>query len=391
MSRKRREFDASFKLQVVKMVMEQGLTVPQVCRDMDLGETAVRRWVQQYEAESSGQSGIGKPLTPEQQRIRQLEVENLRLKQDNDLLKKAFGLLCPGNEVIYRLIVQQQQKAPATRLCRLFGVSRSGYYAARRGLLQPTKACPVAASLKALFMASGRTYGSRRLQAALKAQGIQHGRYRVRQLMKKHQLRPTWKRKFVHTTDSKHDLPIAANILNRQFNPEAANRAWAADITYIRTRRGWLYLAAVMDLFSRKIVGWSMAPNMPAELVCSALQMAIAQRQPAAGLIVHSDRGSQYASAAHRAVLAQHGLVMSMSRKGNCWDNAVMERFFLNLKMERIWQRDYANHSEAMTDIADYIVGFYNNVRLHSSLSYQPPTAFERQEAKQPIAVSEIS
>lgn len=293
--------------------------------------------------------------------------------------------------MIYRLIVQEQQKAPTTRLCRLFGVSRSGYYAAHRGLLQPTKACPVAASLKALFMASGRTYGSRRLQAALKAQGIQHGRYRVRQLMKKHQLRPTWKRKFVHTTDSKHDLPIAANILNRQFNPEAANRAWAADITYIRTRCGWLYLAAVMDLFSRKIVGWSMAPNMPAELVCSALQMAIAQRQPAAGLIVHSDRGSQYASAAHRAVLAQHGLVMSMSRKGNCWDNAVMERFFLNLKMERVWQRDYANHSEAMTDIADYIIGFYNNVRLHSSLSYQPPTAFERQEAKQPIAVSEIS
>jgi transposase InsO family protein len=161
-----------------------------------------------------------------------------------------------------------------------------------------------------------------------------------------------------------------------------------ADITYIRTRRGWLYLAAVMDLFSRKIVGWSMAPNMPAELVCSALQMAIAQRQPARGLMVHSDRGSQYASAAHRAVLDQYGLVMSMSRKGNCWDNAVMERFFLNLKMERVWQRDYANHSEAMTDIADYIVGFYNNARLHSSLDYQPPTAYERQQAKRPIAVS---
>lgn len=293
--------------------------------------------------------------------------------------------------MIHRLIAQEQQKAPTTRLCQLFGVSRSGFYAARRSLLQPTRACPAAASLKALFLASGRTYGSRRLQAALRAKGFPHGRYRVRQLMKKHQLRPIWKRKFIHTTDSKHDLPIAANILNRQFNPEAANRAWAADITYIRTRRGWLYLAAVMDLYSRKIVGWSMAPNMPAELVCSALQMAIAQRQPAAGLIVHTDRGSQYASAAHRAVLAQHGLVMSMSRKGNCWDNAVMERFFLNLKMERVWQRDYANHSEAMTDIADYIVGFYNNVRLHSSLGNQPPTAFERQQAKQPIAVSEIS
>lgn len=150
----------------------------------------------------------------------------------------------------------------------------------------------MAASLKALFLASGHTYGSRRLQAALKAQGFQHGRYRVRQLIKKHELRPVWKRRFVHTTDSKHNLPAAANILNRQFNPETVNRAWAADITYIRTRRGWLYLAAVMDQFSRKIVGWSMAPHIPAELVCSALQMAIAQRQPAVGLIVHSDRGS---------------------------------------------------------------------------------------------------
>ena len=293
--------------------------------------------------------------------------------------------------MIYRLIAEEQQKAMTTRLCRLLGVSRSGYYAARYRQSQPIKACPVAISLKALFIASGRTYGSRRLQAALKAQDFCHGRHRVRRLMKQYQLRPTWKRKFVHTTDSKHDLPIAPNILSRQFNPEGVNQAWVADITYIRTQSGWLYLAAVMDLYSRKIVGWAMAPNMPAELVCSALQMAIAQRQPASGLIVHSDRGSQYASAAHRAILDRHGLVMSMSRKGNCWDNAVMERFFLNLKMERVWQRDYANHAEAMIDIADYIVGFYNNVRLHSSLGYQPPTAYERKQAKQPIAVSEIS
>ncbi len=197
-------------------------------------------------------------------------------------------------------------------------------------------------------------------------------------------------RKFIHTADSKHAMPVAANILNRQFNPASVNQAWVADITYVRTRSGWLYLAAVMDLYSRKIVGWSMAPNMPAELVCSAIQMAIAQRRPAAGLIMHSDRGSQYASIAHRAVLDRHSLVMSMNRKGNCWDNAVMERFFLNLKMERVWQRDYANHAEAMVDIADYIVGFYNNVRLHSSLGYRPPAAYEREQAKQPIAVSEI-
>ena len=170
----------------------------------------------------------------------------------------------------------------------------------------------------------------------------------------------------------------------------ALNQALVSDITYLRTRSGWLYLAAVMDLFSRKIVGWAMAPTMPAELVCSALQMAITQRCPAPGLIVHSDRGSQYASEAHRRLLERHGLRASMSRKGNCWDNAVMERFFLNLKMERVWQRDYANHAEATRDVTEYIVGFYNNVRLHSKLGYLSPTAYERDMAeKHPIGVSE--
>lgn len=143
----------------------------------------------------------------------------------------------------------------------------------------------------------------------------------------------------MHTTDSKHALPISPNVLNREFNPTRPNQAWVADITYIRTRSGWLYLAMVLDLFAHKVVGWAMAPDMQATLVCRALQLAIVQRQPTAGLIVHSDSDSQYASAAHLALLSKHGLVGSMSRKGNCWDNAVMERFFfLNLKMERVWQ-----------------------------------------------------
>ena len=202
-------------------------------------------------------------------------------------------------------------------------------------------------------------------------------RHGVRTLRKRNGLRPKWRRKFVHTTDSRHDLPIADNLLQRQFNPPAVDRAWVSDITYIRTRSGWLYLAAVLDLYSRKIVGWAIAPTMTADLVCTALQMAITVRRPKPGLIVHSDRGSQYASGDHRKLLAAHHLVASMSRKGNCWDNAVMERFFLNLKMERVWQRDYANHAEAITDITDYIVGFYNSVRLHSTLGYRAPTHYE--------------
>jgi len=292
--------------------------------------------------------------------------------------------------VKYRCIAQLQEKADVVSLCRVLEVSRSGYYAARSRAAKPKGDCRTSVQLRVAFEASGRAYGSRRLKAALNGQGLAVGRHRVRTLMRRNGLRAAWKRKFVHTTDSRHELPVADNVLDRQFTPAAKNVAWVSDITYIRTRSGWLYLAVVMDLFSRKVVGWSMAPGMPAELVCTALQMAITQRQPPAGLIVHSDRGSQYASDAHRALLARYGLRGSMSRKGNCWDNAVMERFFLNLKMERVWQRDYANHAEAMQDVTDYIIGFYNNVRLHSKLGYLPPTEYERREAvEQPIAVSE--
>lgn len=293
----------------------------------------------------------------------------------------------------YQCVAQLQQKAAGVAsLCRLLNVSRSGYYAAQRRARQPERVCVVTPYLKAAFADSGRSYGSRRLRIALDHRGIVVSRYQVRKIMRINELQPVWKRKFIHTTDSHHALPVADNVLDRQFHPSAANVAWVADITYIRTRSGWLYLAVVMDLFSRKIVGWAMAPTMPAELVCAALQMAITQRKPSADTIVHSDRGSQYASEVHRALLTRHGLQMSMSRKGNCWDNAVMERFFLNLKMERVWQRDYANHAEAIRDVVDYIVGFYNSTRLHSTLGYLPPNVYESQSAdKQPIVVSEIS
>ncbi len=291
----------------------------------------------------------------------------------------------------YPLVQQLQQKAiPVQQSCRVLEISRSGYYAANQRSQRPKAVCPTTVRLRSVFAASERSYGSHRLCDALNKQGVRIGRYRVRSLMRIHQLKPVWQRKFVHTTDSRHDLPVFDNVLNRQFEQPSANQAWVADITYIRVRNSWLYLAAVLDLFSRKIVGWAMAPNMPAELVCSALQMAITQRQPSPGLIVHSDRGSQYASQDYRDLLDQYGLQGSMSRKGNCWDNAVMERFFLNLKMERVWRQDYANHQEAVRDVTDYVVGFYNSQRLHSTLGYLSPNGFERKMAdEQPILVSE--
>jgi transposase InsO family protein len=195
--------------------------------------------------------------------------------------------------VSYRLINELQTKAvPVAQICRLLDVSRAGFYEAKRRSSGLTF-CKASVHLRAAFMSSGQSYGSRRLVTALANSGLQVGRYKVRRLMRQASLKPVWKRKFVHTTDSKHALPVAPNVLARQFNPAAPNLAYASDITYIRTGAGWLYLAVVLDLFSRKVVGWAMAPSMPATLVCDALHMAIQARRPAAGLIVHSDRGSQ--------------------------------------------------------------------------------------------------
>jgi transposase InsO family protein len=302
----------------------------------------------------------------------------------------------------YRLVLQLQEKAISVQhCCQVLALSRSGYYAAQQRRLSPPSVCPTTVHLKSLFEASGRSYGSRRLCRDLNQQGISIGRYRVRRLMRTHQLKPVWQRKFIHTADSKHTLPVFENVLNRRFTPAKTYQAWVADITYIGTCSGWLYLAAVLDLYSRKIVGWAMAPNMPVELVCTALQIptrGTSSSQPAPGLIVHSDRGSQYASqAASRftgSICAARqneskGQLLGGSAPGN---NAVMERFFLNLKMERVWRSDYANHQEDISDITDYIVGFYNSKHLHSTLGYLPPNGYERKmSAQQPISVPEVS
>ena len=208
----------------------------------------------------------------------------------------------------YSLIDDLKEKAlPVTQTCRVLGVSRSGYYSSAKARLAPAKICATSVYLKASFESSGRTYGSRRLCTALQTQGIMVGRFRVRRLMRANQLRSVWRRKFMHTTNSKHAMPVSENLLDRQFEREQPNQVWVCDITYVRTRRGWLYLAVVLDLYARKVVGWAMASEMPATLVCSALQMAIGQRNPEPGLIVHSDRGSQYASSLHQSLLAKYG------------------------------------------------------------------------------------
>ncbi|PJD95063.1 MAG: hypothetical protein CK426_09395 [Legionella sp.] len=231
--------------------------------------------------------------------------------------------------------------------------------------------------IKKVAESSRYTDGSRRMRKALNALGYPIGIKKTRRLMKEADVFVRFRKKYKITTNSKHSKPLFENVLNRQFNVAEPDRAYVSDITYINTQEGWLYLAVVIDLFSRKVVGWSMSDRMTSDIVCNALKMAIWQRKPARGLIVHSDRGSQYASHDYRKLLRLYGCIGSMSRKSNCWDNAVAESFFGSLKQERVQWRHYLTRYEAQQDVLNYISIFYNCYRLHSYLGYVNPNQFE--------------
>ncbi len=231
--------------------------------------------------------------------------------------------------------------------------------------------------IKSAFKKGRKNYGTRRIKDALKKQETRVSRRRIGRLMREEDLQVQTKRKFKVTTDSNHDKPIAPNLLERQFTVAAPDTAYVGDITYILTREGWLYLAVVIDLFSRTVVGWSMSSRMTTSLVNSAMLMAIRNRKPAKGLIFHSDRGSQYASDSHRKLLTDNGFKASMSRKGDCWDNAVAESFFHTLKIELVHHCDYEIREEARASIFEYIEVFYNRQRSHSSNGYEAPLVFE--------------
>lgn len=265
-------------------------------------------------------------------------------------------------------------------MCKTLEVSRSGFYAwlGRGESDRARDDRELTRAIRDIFDESGGTYGAPRVHQALLQRGKRCGYNRVVRLMRKASLRSKTKRRFrVRTTDSKHSHPIAPDCLEQDFRASAANRVWVSDITYIPTDEGWLYLASTMDLFSRRIVGWSMGSTLHARLVVDALRMAIEQRRPAAGLIHHSDRGVQYASAEFRAALDEHGFVASMSRTGNCYDNAAKESFYHTLKTELVHHECYATRDQARASVFHYIEAFYNRRRLHSTLGYLSPEAFE--------------
>lgn len=265
-------------------------------------------------------------------------------------------------------------------MCNALQVSRSGYYAWRANPSSNRARQDVALTvqIREVFNKGWKKYGPTKVREVLSQKGVLISRKRTARLMSEAGLTPKLKRKFKVTTDSQHNLYVAPNLLQRQFNPAKPNRVWAGDITYIPTRKGWLYLATVMDLHSRKIVGWSMSENMKATLVNDALTMAIWARKPGKGLIWHSDRGSQYCSKSHRTILKDHGIVQSMSRKGNCWDNATSESFFSTLKREVDGIDNFDNQQQAATAIFKYIEVFYNKIRAHSTIGYMAPDEFER-------------
>lgn len=266
-------------------------------------------------------------------------------------------------------------------MSRVLRVSRSGYYSwrSRPESERVQENEKLLERIKAIHKKSRRTYGSPRVQRQLAKEGESCGKGRVARLMRGAGIRAKQQRKFRVTTDSKHNFPVAENRLNRQFVVSAPNTVWTADITYIPTQEGWLYLSAVMDLCSKGIAGWSMAEQMEKGLVKDALRMAQARRNPARGLLHHSDRGSQYASADYQKLLRDYGMQVSMSRKGDCWDNAPMESFFHTLKTELTHHKKYQTREEAKRDIFEYIEVFYNRERLHSSLGYKSPLEFEAQ------------
>jgi len=266
-------------------------------------------------------------------------------------------------------------------MCRVLAVSPAGYYAwrSRPKSKRAVENEQLTERVKRAFVASRQTYGSPRITHELRAEGIRVGRHRVARLMRQSLLRATLRRRWaVRTTDSRHSQPIAPNLLAREFRVEQPNRVWAGDITYLPTREGWLYLAVVLDLCSRKVVGWSMSANIDGLLTLDALKMAIARRRPAAGLLHHSDRGVQYAAGDYRQVLADNGMRPSMSGKRNCWDNAVVESFFGTLKTELLRGVAFPGRSEARAQVFEYIEVFYNRRRRHSFLDYRSPEEYER-------------
>ncbi|MEK5754475.1 IS3 family transposase [Acinetobacter variabilis] len=382
MSSKR--YPEEFKIEAVKQVTEKGHSVAEVATRLGTTTHSLYAWIKRYDPQQPETTESSDPTTE----LAKLKKELQRVTEERDILKKGRGVLRKPVQMRYAFIQDNQHIWPVRRLCSTLDVHHSGYYA---WLKQPTsktarKRQQLSGLIKQFWLESGGVYGYRKIHCDLKDVGESCGINRVHRLMKadglKSQRGYRKPRAYAGTP-----AVIAANSLNRQFNPTEPNQLWVTDITYIRTHEGWLYLAVVIDLFSRLVVGWSMKSRITTDLVLDALLMALWRRNPKNKVLIHSDQGSQYTSHEWQTFLRHHNLESSMSRRGNCHDNAVAESFFQLLKRERIKKRIYATRTEARSDIFEYIEMFYNSKRRHGSNGQRSPLDYEKANQKMVMCV----
>ncbi|EAA7311585.1 IS3 family transposase [Salmonella sp. 237J8] len=369
-----KRYPEEFKIEAVKQVVDRGYSVSSVATRLDITTHSLYAWIKKYGPDSS----TNKEQSDAQAEILRLQKELKRVTDERDIFKKSRGVLRKAVRLRYAFIRDNTRCWPVRLLCRVLDVHPSGFYA---WLQQPHSQREQAnqmltGQIKQFWLESGCVYGYRKIHLDLRDTGQQCGVNRVWRLMKRAGIKAQVGYRSPRARKGEDSI-VAPDRLQRQFNPDAPDERWVTDITYIRTHEGWLYLAVVVDLFSRKVIGWSMQPRMTKEIVLNALLMALWRRNPQKAVLVHSDQGSQYTSYEWQSFLKSHGLEGSMSRRGNCHDNAVAESFFQLLKRERIKKKIYGTREEARSDIFDYTEMFYNSKRRHGSSDKMPPTEYE--------------
>ncbi|WP_407216956.1 IS3 family transposase [Enterobacter hormaechei] len=371
-----KRYPEEFKTEAVKQVVDRGYSVASVATRLDITTHSLYAWIKKYGPDSS----TNKEQSDAQAEIRRLQKELKRVTDERDIFKKSRGVLRKAVRLRYAFIRDNSCCWPVRLLCRVLDVHPSGFYAR---LQQPHSQrhqadLRLTGQIKQFWLESGCVYGYRKIHLDLRDSGQQCGVNRVWRLMKRVGIKAQVGYRSPRARKGEASI-VSPNRLQRQFNPDAPDERWVTDITYIRTHEGWLYLAVVVDLFSRKIIGWSMQSRMTKDIVLNALLMAVWRRNPEKQVLVHSDQGSQYTSHEWQSFLKSHGLEGSMSRRGNCHDNAVAESFFQLLKRERIKKKIYGTREEARSDIFDYIEMFYNSKRRHGSSEQMSPTEYENQ------------
>ncbi|EOD9026666.1 IS3 family transposase [Klebsiella quasipneumoniae subsp. quasipneumoniae] len=371
-----KRYPEEFKIEAVKQVVDRGYSVSSVATRLDITTHSLYAWIKKYGPDSS----THKEQSDAQAEIRRLQKELKRVTDERDIFKKSRGVLRKTVRLRYAFIRDNARCWPVRLLCRVLDVHPSGFYA---WLQQPHSQrhqadLRLTGQIKQFWLESGCVYGYRKIHLDLRDSGQQCGVNRVWRLMKRVGIKAQVGYRSPQARKGEASI-VSPNWLQRQFNPDAPDERWVTDITYIRTHEGWLYLAVVVDLFSRKIIGWSMQSRMTKDIVLNALLMAVWRRKPQKQVLVHSDQGSQYTSHEWQSFLKSHGLEGSMSRRGNCHDNAVAESFFQLLKRERIKKKIYGTREEARSDIFDYIEMFYNSKRRHGSSDQMSPTEYENQ------------